>query len=264
VNYLKQHFTPNAVLDKGALLRLVFFQLIVMAAIWFFSPWRLLPTPVEIYSALGDLWIAGLGVEVAASIKLNAEAIFFATVVSLFFSYLSVLPFFRPMIAFIGKLRFLPMVGLPLVFALLTNSGTQLKVSLLAFVVSVFFIPSMCNVINTAYEEQSDYFDLSRTLRMNEWQVTWEVVVLGQADKAFDVLQNCAAMGFAFLTLVESTVRSQGGVGTMLMDQSKHFVLPAIMAIQIVILLVGWTQDYVIGVAKGFFCEYAVLEAKKK
>ncbi len=79
---------------------------------------------------------------------------------------------------------------------------------------------------------------------MGEWRVVYEVVVIGQADKAFEVLRQNAAMGWMMLTMVEGISRSEGGVGAMLLNQNKHFHLSAVFAIQLTILLLGLAQDY--------------------
>jgi NitT/TauT family transport system permease protein len=99
---------------------------------------------------------------------------------------------------------------------------------------------------------------------MGPWRVVWEVVVLGQIDKAFDVLRQNAAIGWLMLSMIESMVRSEGGIGSMLMTANKHFYLNAVLAIQITILLTGLAQDYLIGVGKRFFCPYASLDTERK
>jgi NitT/TauT family transport system permease protein len=188
------------------------------------------------------------------------QAIAVATVVSLLLAYATVMPFFRPLVALLSKLRFLSLVGLTFFFTLMARSGHQLKLSLLVFSVSVFFVTGMADVINGIPKEM---FDLARTLRMGEWRVVWEVVVLNQIDKVFDVLRQNAAIGWMMLTMVEGIVRSEGGVGTILLDQNHHFRLAAVFAIQLTILLLGLFQDYSIGVFKSLVCPYAALTLER-
>src|SRR5260370_2632862 len=94
---------------------------------------------------------------------------------------------------------------------------------------------------------------------MSEGGVVWEVVILGTVDKAFEVLRQNAAIGWMMLTMVEGIARSEGGVGTMLLNQSKHFRLDEVFAIQSVILLVGLLQDHAIGAARRLAGPYAHL-----
>ncbi len=88
--------------------------------------------------------------------------------------------------------------------------------------------------------------------------------MLGTADKAFEVLRQNAAIGWLMLTLVEGIVRSEGGVGAMLLSQQKHFRLADVFAIQIVILLVGLVQDFGIGLLRHIVCPYANLTLERK
>src|SRR4029079_16401550 len=109
-----------------------------------------------------------------------------------------------------------------------------------------------------------DKLDHARTLRFSEWQVAWEVVVLGAADKAIELFRQNAAIGWMMLTMVEGIVRSEGGVGAMLLNQNKHFRLAQVFAIQIVILAVGLFQDYGIGILRRLVCPYADLTLERK
>jgi NitT/TauT family transport system permease protein len=89
-------------------------------------------------------------------------------------------------------------------------------------------------------------------------------VVLGQIDKAFDVLRQNAAIGWMMLTMIEGMTRGDGGVGAMLLNANKHFYLNAVMAIQITILLMGLGQDWLIGGGKRLFCPYADLAMERR
>jgi NitT/TauT family transport system permease protein len=254
-------FAPNRVISKQTVRWMVGFQLVLLVAIWIFSPTVFLPKPKEVFQSLSDLWFEGLGSELITSFLLNLEAIAIASVLSLLLAYSTVIPFFRPIVTLISKLRFLSMVGLTFFFTLMATTGHQLKVFLLVFSVSVFFVTGMAQVVDSIPKEK---FDLARTLRMSEWRVVWEVVVLGQADKAFEMLRQNAAMGWMMLTMVEGISRSEGGIGALLLNQNKHFHLSAVFAIQLTILLLGLGQDYAIGLLREMFCPYADLTLERK
>src|SRR2546423_1702414 len=81
----------------------------------------------------------------------------------------------------------------------------------------VFFVTSMASVIAAIPKED---FDHARTLRMSEWRVVWEVVILGTVATAFEVMRQNAAIGWMMLTTVEGIFRGEGGVGAMLMNRS--------------------------------------------
>ena len=255
-------FLPNRVLSPGAMQILIWIEVAIGLLVWIKSPFKVLPQPQEVLHALHGLWLTqGLGPELMTSIKLNLEALAWSTVISLGLAYLSVMPVFRPLVAAVSKGRFLSIVGFTFIFTLIFGGGHPLKTSLLVFAVTVFYVTSMAAVI--AAIPKGD-FDHARTLRMSEWRVVWEVVVLGTADKAFEVLRQNAAMGWMMLTMVEGIVRSEGGVGAMLLGESKHFLLPEVFAIQVVILLVGLCQDYLIGAARRLVCPYADIALERR
>jgi len=141
------------------------------------------------------------------------------------------------------------------------GGGHTLKLALLVFGMTVFFVTSMAAVILDLPKER---FDHARSLGMSEWRVVWEVVILGTADEAFEVLRQNAAIGWMMLTMVEGISRAEGGIGAMLLNQNKHFHIAEVFAIQIVILAVGIAQDYAIGALRSLFCPYAVLTLERK
>lgn len=254
-------FSPNKSLSKSTSSLLVAAQIAVILYVWCFGSFVFLPNPAETSHAFGELWKEGLGTELITSFYLNLQSIGVALGVSLLLAYASVIPFFRPMIEFLSKLRFLSLAGLTFFFTMAASNGHELKLYLLVYSISVFFITSMADVLASIPKVQ---YDLARTLRMGEWRVVWEVIVLGQIDKVFDVLRQNAAIGWMMLTMIEGMSRSEGGIGAVLLNQNKHFHLSSVLAIQMVILIVGLGQDYAIGVLKNIFCPYAAITLERK
>jgi NitT/TauT family transport system permease protein len=261
MNDILAAFTPNKAVSKNTVKLIVGVQVTLFILLWVFSPFKLLPSIPEVWSAFTEQWGQGLGAELITSFLANIQAILWSCLFSMGLAYLTVLEGFRPIVTMLSKLRFLSMVGLSFFFTVATHNGHQLKLSLLVFAISVFFVTGMADVIASIPKEQ---YDLARTLRMGPWRTVYEVVVLGQFDKAFDVLRQNAAIGWMMLTMIEGMVRQEGGIGAMLLTANKHFYLNAVFAIQITILLMGLGQDYLIGGAKNFFCPYASLGNERK
>lgn len=225
--------------------------------LWFFSPFKFLPTPAEVLEAGGDLWTNyNLGQQLLTSFTLNLQALVVSYIISLALAYAGTLGLFRVLIVAVGKLRFLSMVGLSFAFTLMTHSGHELKLAMLVFAISVFFVTGMSDVIASIPQEQ---YDLAKTLKMGPWQQLYEVVILGTADQAFVVVRQNAAIGWLLLSMVESMERSEGGIGALLATQDKYFHMAAIMAIQILVLGMGLGQDYSLAYLRKFFCPYADL-----
>ena len=262
MNAITQSFLPNRVISRQTLWIIIAFQLAVFLTIWIYSPFKVLPQPDEVLRALRGLWFTqGLSRELWTSFTLNLQALLLSLVISLGLSYLTVLPFFRPIALAISKGRFLGLIGLTFVFTLMVGGGRPLKLALLVFGMTVFYVTSMAAVV---LEIPRERFDHARTLRMNEWQVVWEVVILGTADKALEVLRQNAAIGWMMLTMVEGISRSEGGIGAMLLNQNKHFHLAEVFAIQIMILLIGLIQDYGIGALQRLLFPYAGLVLERR
>src|SRR5205823_1879229 len=201
------------------------------------------------------------GRELWTSFSMNLQALGLTVAISLGLSYLTVLPAFRPIAAAVTKGRFLGLIGLTFVFTLIVGGGHPLKLSLLVFGMTVFFTTSMASVVADIPKER---FDRARTLRMSEWEVVWEVVILGTANEAIEILRQNAAIGWMMLTMVEGISRSEGGIGALLLNQNKHLRLADVFAIQIVILLTGLLLDYGIGVARRLACPYADLTLERR
>ena len=64
--------------------------------------------------------------------------------------------------------------------------------------------------------------------------------------------------------MVEGIARGEGGIGTMLMDQNKHFNLAAIFAVQAVFLLAGFAQDTFLAWLKSTVAPYAALTTARR
>ena len=259
---LRTAFLPNRLVSAAALRILIAAELAIALLIWWRSPFEVLPRPDEVARAAGSLWMnQGLGRELWTSFTSNLQALAITTVIALGLSYLTVLPFSRPVVTAISKGRFIGLTGLTFLFTLIFGGGHPLKISLLVFGMTVFFVTSMASVVAAIPKEKFDY---ARSLRMSEWRAVWEVVILGTADEAIEVLRQNAAMGWMMLTMVESISRSEGGVGAMLLNQNKHFHLAEVFAIQIMILALGLTQDYGIGLAKRLLCPYSALTLERQ
>lgn len=221
-----------------------------------------IPSPGEVLGALARLWTEqGLFDELATSFRLNLEAVAWATAITLGLAYLTVVPAVRPIVAAVSKLRFTGMVGWAFVFTLWARDGHQLKLWMLVFGMAPFFVTAMAAVVAALPKER---FDHARTLGMTEWRVVWEVVIRGTADQALETLRQSAAMGWMMLTMVEGLVRSEGGVGALMLNENKHLQLDAVFALIFVVLMVGVVQDWALAWLRRAVCPYAVLATERQ
>jgi NitT/TauT family transport system permease protein len=241
---------------------MVLLQVTAVLIFWLFSKSQFFPSINDTYIAFKKLISQDdLIAELLTSTLLCLQSLAIAVFISLLISYLSVVPFFRPFAFIVTKFRFLTLVGLSFFFNLITHSGHGLKVSLMVFGITVFFVTSMLSVIQAITKNE---FNHARTLRMNEWEVVKEVIILGKLDQVFEIIRQTFAISWMMLTMVEGISRAEGGVGTLLLNQNKHLQLDAIFATQIAILIIGISMDYLIGFMKNMFFPYANLALQNK
>lgn len=254
-------FRPNRRVSTAVMLIFAIGTILVTLLAWTTSASKAMPRPGEILSSLGTLWNEqGLFDNLATSFKLNLEAIALSALVAMTLAYATVLPAMRPVSAALAKLRFVGPVGPTFIFIVLFM-GHQLKLSLLFFGMAPYFLTSMAAVVAEIPKEK---FDHARTLKMGQWHVVWEVVIRGSFDKMLEAIRQNAAMSWMMLTMVEGVVRAEGGVGTMLLDQNKHFHLSAVFALILVVLIVGTLQDYALGWLRSSICPYADLKSERR
>jgi NitT/TauT family transport system permease protein len=253
---------PNRSIDRSVALGLVLFWVGVALLLWFLSPFESLPTPPEVWRALGELWFAeGLARELFTTLQLILHSLLYTVLLSMALSYLTVLAAARPLVAAVSKLRFLGLTGLVIPFTLITGGGYDLKVYLLTFGMTTYFVTAMAQVVVEIPREQIDHM---RALGASELRILWDVVILGTFDKALDVLRQNLAIGWTMITMVEGISRAEGGLGAMILNQNKHFRLPEVYAIMLLILIVGLVLDYAMGLLTRTLCPYAELDRVRR
>lgn len=219
-------------------------------------PPPIFPRPLDIANAWWRLVQDGsLGPALASSFLLDLEAVAVSTVLSLGVSYLTVVAIARPLPEAVSKLRYLGFVGLTFAFGQVWF-GHELKLALLVFGMSVFSVTGMLSVIASIPREA---FDHARTLRMGPWRTTYEVVILGTADQMLEVVRQNGAMGWIMLTMAEGLVRSEGGLGVLLLNENRQMRLDSVYALQLTIFVVAIGMDFVISAGGRLVFPYATL-----
>lgn len=259
---LKHALLPNRAVDGPTMLALVAVWIAVAFLLWVTSPFATLPGPGEVWGGLKTLWWQqGMGPELFTTMKLILHALVLTIVISMALSYATVVAALRPVVAAVSKLRFLGLTGLVVLFTLLTGGGYALKVALLTFGMTTFFVTSMAQVV---VEIPSEQFDHMRVMGASELRILWEVVIRGTLDKALEITRQNLAIGWSMITMVEGISRAEGGIGAMILNQNKYFRLPEVYAILIVILGVGLALDYGMGVLTRLLCPYAMLDKVRR
>jgi len=232
-------------------------QGLIVIAMWLWYPAVIFPSLGEVYRATISLITEQqLVVELWESMVTVFQALLISAVVAMAISYLTVLPLFRPVAYIAMKMRYLTMVGTIFFIALLVNSGHNVKLSILVVGTTVYFVTGMVAVIQSTTEEEMNH---ARTLGMSEWKSFYQVVVLGKLDQMLEVVRQNFAMMWTLIIVAETIFQTEGGIGLLLWKQGRYLHLDAVIAIQIIVLLVGALQDYGFKIIRKFIFPYADL-----
>jgi NitT/TauT family transport system permease protein len=258
---LTKIFEPLRIINKETVIILIFIQIAIVLVMWQAAGAGLIPSPIKVGRSVIDIVTSHDFIEdLFSSLGLTLKGMFYSILIALVLSYLSLIPFFKPITTFITKCRYLTLTGLIFLFTLLTQNGHQLKLSLLIFGIVPFFVTSLLSIFNSINQQE---FELCKTLRMNNWQALWEVVILGRLDQVFEVLRQNFAISWMMITMVEGLSMSEGGLGTMLIKSNKYIDLGRVFGILFIILLLGITFDYLLGQLRLWFFPYAKYQTLK-
>ncbi|HEY8973468.1 MAG TPA: hypothetical protein VIN75_04565 [Burkholderiaceae bacterium] len=236
---------------------LVAAQAAAALGLWAASGSRTLPSPLEVGRAWTDLVAhQGLLVELWVSVKVSLLALALSTAAAVALACLATAPLFMPLARLAAALRFLGFAGLTYLFMLMSGDAIALRVAILAFGMFVFMVTGLLSDLAATSRDPIDH---CRTLGMRHWRITAEVVLLGKADVILDLVRQNAAVGWTLLTLVEGLTRSAGGIGAMLLNENRYFLLAGVFAIQATILAVGLLQDALLSMLKETACPWSTL-----
>lgn len=234
-------------------------QLAILITIWMFLPAGSgVPSLPSIALAWNRLALEnGLLLELLRSVVVIWQALLLSALISFGTAYLTTADLFKAGGTFIASLRFLGFAGLTFLFTLwVGGNGGNLKLLMLTFGMTVFLMRSTVDEVKCIPIESIDY---ARSLGLNGWGITYEMVIRGRLHVMLDLLRQNAAIGWTLIVLVESYVRSDGGIGALLAVQAKYFNLPAVFAIQLTILAYGIFQDVTLEFIKNIVCPYVKL-----
>lgn len=236
-------------------------QLILILWYWIYMSTPLIPRPGEILTAWVDMVrTQGLLQDLFTSAALCFHALGLSVLISALLAYSSSLTFFKPLAFLSEKTRFLPMIGLSFIFTLMSTTGHDLKIKLLIFGMTSFIVNSMVNVVNSVTKVEYNH---AGTIFGSEWRIFYERVVLGKAHEMWNAVKTNFAIVWTMLTFVEGLVRSEGGIGVMMLNASKHLKLDGLFAAQLSLFVFGILIDYLFGVLYNIFFPYGNLQTKK-
>ncbi len=238
---LKELFRWNGTISGTTRALLIATYAVVILLAWqFFCPVGL-PHPGKVWNAWLELVSQyNLLGELAGSAQTALLSMTVTIVVAMLLAYLSRVPVFMPLVELITKFRFLSLIGVSFIFLLFTSTSFQAKLFTMSFTILTYLLTGVIAVIRDIPQRMYSY---SRTLRMNEQEVTWYTVVRGTLYEAVDLMAQNFAIAWMMLTSIESMFREYGGVGALLVNVYQRKGFEYVFAIQITILVVGLLLD---------------------
>jgi len=255
---MKNIFSPFGKLSRQNVVIMIVAQVLITLLLWHTTSNGLIPKPGHVASAFGKLLTTKLLLDnMLVSLVLTLKAMLYSILITLFFAYASVIPFFRSIAQFIVKCRYLTLTGLIFIFTLLTHDGSELKLSLLIFGIVPFFTTSFLAVIINIDKQE---YELCKTLGYNNWETLHEVIIVGKADQVFEILRQNFAISWLMITMVEGLSMSEGGIGSLLIKYNKYNDLTNVIALQLLIFLIGLCFDYLLGAIRQWLFPYSTLK----
>ncbi len=234
-------FLPHVPMPSKTMRLMTLVHIAIAIAFWMYIPESTFPGPVKIAQALSRLWTEqALGRELITSIVLNLHMIALLIPIGIVTVILRSLSATKGLVTVFGTFRFLGLAGLTLIFTSLTSGAHSLKLSILVFSVGAYFIASVARIIDAIPQAERDYV---RTMGMTEWEAMYEVDLRGKAVEIFEALRQNQAMGWMMLTAVEGIAKSEGGVGTLLLQSQRTWSLDEVYAIQLTLWFIGLGID---------------------
>lgn len=254
---MKHLLSPFEDVSKNTRLFIVIGWIVMLLAFWFISSMgerHLFPSPQQVMTGFSELYNEGLVVHVASSLLLCLKAIVIAVIISLIFTYLSTIPIFKPIAGMLSKLRYLPLTGISFYLAILISDARTMQVWVLVVFMSTYLTTSLLGMVSAIKQEE---FDHARSLQCNRWEVLWEVVIKGRIDHVIEIIRQNLAIVWMMLVTVESILVAAGGLGFLIKNSDKFMNHGRIIALQIVILAVGLSIDFVLSYLRKAFFRYS-------
>ncbi|WP_438712236.1 ABC transporter permease [Aquimarina muelleri] len=254
---MKYLFKPFEKISKNNRLLIIGVWIVIVLAFWFISSMgdrHLFPSPKQVLTGFTELYNEGLVVHIGSSLLLCVKAILIAVVISLIITYLSTIPVVAPIAKTLSKLRYLPLTGISFYLAILISDARTMQVWVLVVFMSTYLTTSLLSMISSIPQEE---FDHARSLQCNRWEVLWEVVIKGRIDYVIEVIRQNLAIVWMMLVTVESILVAAGGLGFLIKNSDKFMNHGRIIALQIVILLVGLSIDFVLDYLRKTFFRYS-------
>ena len=249
-------FTPNFI-SKTPAQTIVLISLIQFLIAFFFLQTNgnpVIPKPLGVIQEVWSIiWTSGFTDNFLSTLFFIIEGMSVSIIISLAICYLFKIEALKGIGDMIAEFRFLSYTGIAFVLTVSLHDSGRIKLWVLVLCVVPYFITSLLSYFKSIDDKE---YQLCYTLKMNQWQTLYEVVIKGKLHIVMEVIRQNFAYAWSMICFAESLYWAGGGLGTMLITENKHFRMERVFAILLIIMVVGLFFDYLFGVLTCFFFPY--------
>jgi len=248
----KPHFLTKPSVKIMALITVI--QLVLFFCLTQFNSNELIPKPTDVLQSMVKVVTADRFLDdFISTISLIFSSMGLAIIISTVLVYLSFIPVFGGISKFVSILRFLTYTGLLFVFTMILKDSHEIKVSLFLFGIIPYFVTSLLSYVKDIPNKE---FELCYTLKFNNWQTLYEVVIRGKLHLLLEVIKQNFAIAWMMITSVEGLSMSEGGLGTLMIKSNKYLHISDVFGVLLLILIIGIFLDYFFDVLKVWLFPY--------
>lgn len=233
--------------------------ILLLMLLWTSSGSEYIPSPIQVIKAFPRLVekhdiIRNFG----KSLGFCFKAMGWSILISYSLALLSVLPLFSTFCQFLRKFRFLPSMGLSILFLKMGNGYVNNQMLyMMVFGITTWMIDGM---IGIALSISNDEVMYARSLRMSRWAAMREILIYGKAAEMFKVVISNFAMAWMLLAAIENIAKANGGIGVVLAESYKYYKYEEVYCLQIIILCTGIIVDALLNLIRGWIFPYTNLK----
>jgi NitT/TauT family transport system permease protein len=201
----------------------------------------ILPSPLKVVTAFGDLFTNNLLGNAWFSLKLNLLGYLEAVLISIPIGFaMGLIPGVRALVSkYFDAFRFLPLPAITGIFVALFGLGIGLKIHFLSFGILLYLIPVIVQRID---EIENIHKQTITTLGATKWQKVRHLYFPYAMSKISDDIRVLVAISWTYIVIVE-LLNQEGGLGGMIFLSAKQSQTPSIYALVLIIIMFGYLQD---------------------
>lgn len=251
---IKKLFYPFGEINRKWQVIIILFWVILLLGWFEVGHSKLIPPPSKIAVSLWEMVNSkDFYSDLAASLVTTSKSMIYSIILTIIIVYSSTMAIFSPLAEFVSKCRYLTLTGLVFVFTVISKNIGDVKMYLLIFGITPFFVTSFLSIVKSTPPQQ---IQKGYVNRLGRWGTLWEVIIIGKLDILFEVMRQNFAISWMMITMVEGYAMNEGGIGTLLIKSNKYLDLAPVFAMLVIILVLGLLFDVMLSKLRLFLFPY--------